>query len=586
MKNTFSLSDVETLILGFCLAIELDSSFEPALKLVHQSHELNLPSLEFLRDILSDLAPEKVWVLSKESVLLKFQLVDIFEKPSLGRNSDKCLRINNRLLKYLMSDAAAGSLDVACTKFIELRGAKSISKLIDPSQVKKTQAFLGQKAILLEGSDSAHRQQFVKEVAISSNLNSILEIGAVRGADKNFHLWVFEVIREAALTNSLIYIKHDELNSKTEVLQFVEEVVSLGWPLIYEGENLENLDFTIKIKLQMESPALQKTKWQELLKLNLINDESEMLSQLHPMSCAKIESTFEKYLNEPRTTSGVLEYLLEGAAESVVFGAKRVKNNTHIRDMIFTPEKQKEFFNMIGHIQHRSSVLKDWGFSNQFKNRTGVNILFYGPSGTGKTCAANAMAMELKRTMYKVELSSLISKYVGETEKNIEKVFSELIKPSTLVFFDEAEALFAQRSEQKSSNDRFSNMEINYLLQKIEEHDGVVVLATNLERNIDPAFYRRFDYWIQFSLPTAVERKALWISSFPKPTPLGAIDFDTLAEKMEVTGANIRRIAFNAALDAKNENRVVEMSHIVRAAEAEHRKMGLFFNNSIEETLL
>jgi SpoVK/Ycf46/Vps4 family AAA+-type ATPase len=201
--------------------------------------------------------------------------------------------------------------------------------------------------------------------------------------------------------------------------------------------------------------------------------------------------------------------------------------------------------------------------------------LFSGPAGTGKTMAAEVIARELGLDLYKIDLSQVVSKYIGETEKNLHEVFREARRSYAILFFDEADALFGKRSEVKDAHDRYSNIEIGYLLQKMEEYDGIAILATNLRQNMDEAFVRRLQVIVDFPFPNEEYRELIWGVIFPAESPLGDdVDFNLLAREIRLAGGNIKNMALAAAFFAADNGGVIRMPHLVRAAKREYQKVG------------
>jgi SpoVK/Ycf46/Vps4 family AAA+-type ATPase len=185
------------------------------------------------------------------------------------------------------------------------------------------------------------------------------------------------------------------------------------------------------------------------------------------------------------------------------------------------------------------------------------------------------MAGELGLDLYKMDLSLLVSKYIGETEKNLARIFSEAETSNAILFFDEADALFGKRSEVRDSHDRYANIEVGYLLQRMEEYDGVVILATNFRKNMDEAFVRRIHFTVEFPFPNVADRRRIWQSIWPEPAPLdGGVDLDLLAERYELTGGSIKNIALAAAFLAAEDGGVVDMPHLLHATRREYQKMG------------
>jgi SpoVK/Ycf46/Vps4 family AAA+-type ATPase len=226
-------------------------------------------------------------------------------------------------------------------------------------------------------------------------------------------------------------------------------------------------------------------------------------------------------------------------------------------------------------MKYRSVVFDQWGFDRKLSLGKGLNMLFAGPSGTGKTMAAEIMAGELGLDVYKIDLSTVVSKYIGETEKNLARIFAEAETSNAILFFDEADALFGKRTEVRDSHDRYANIEINYLLQKMEEHEGVVILATNFRKNMDDAFVRRMHFTVEFPLPCEADRRRIWERIWPEETPQSAdLDFEFMARRFEMPGGNIRNVAMAAAFLAASDGGVVSMSHLLHGTRREYQKMG------------
>jgi SpoVK/Ycf46/Vps4 family AAA+-type ATPase len=244
-------------------------------------------------------------------------------------------------------------------------------------------------------------------------------------------------------------------------------------------------------------------------------------------------------------------------------------------DIILPNDCLAQLQEVCAQVSHRQRVFSEWGFDRKVSLGRGLGILFAGPSGTGKTMAAEIIAHELALDLYKIDLSGLVSKYIGETEKNLSRVFAEAEQSNAVLFFDEADAIFGKRSEVKDSHDRYANIEINYLLQKMEEHEGIVILASNFQRNIDEAFTRRLRFIIEFPFPERDYRYRIWQKVFPANTPTADdIDFDFLAHKLKFSGGSIRNVALSAAFLAAGNSGHVRMEHIVCAARREFQKMG------------
>lgn len=255
--------------------------------------------------------------------------------------------------------------------------------------------------------------------------------------------------------------------------------------------------------------------------------------------------------------------------------AARIEPIYQWEDLILPMDQKQHLKNACNHIKYKHIVYDRWGFDKKLSYGKGLSILFSGPPGTGKTMAAQVIASELKLEMYKVDLSQMVSKYVGETEKNLSKVFEEAGKCNCILFFDETDALFGKRSEVKDSHDKYANIQTSFLLQKMEEYQGVAVMTTNYLQNIDHAFLRRINYIIHFPFPDAQQRQQIWESMFPRETPLSEkIDFRYLADQFELSGGHIKNIALSAAFLAADHDEKVMMKHIITAVKVEMDKLG------------
>lgn len=252
--------------------------------------------------------------------------------------------------------------------------------------------------------------------------------------------------------------------------------------------------------------------------------------------------------------------------------AQRIEAVAGWDDLIIPPPQRATLQDMAMHVRRQRTVYHTWGFASKGTRGLGVSGLFAGPSGTGKTMAAEVLARELDRDLYRIDLSAVVSKYIGETEKNLRRIFDAAEGGGVVLLFDEADALFGKRSEVKDSHDRHANIEVSYLLQRMEAYRGLAILTTNMKESLDTAFLRRIRFVVQFPFPDADHRAAIWRRVFPHATPVEGLDAARLAQ-MHLTGGNIRNIALNGAFAAADEGGPVRMSHLLQAARGEYAKL-------------
>jgi len=255
--------------------------------------------------------------------------------------------------------------------------------------------------------------------------------------------------------------------------------------------------------------------------------------------------------------------------------ARKIEPKYTWDDIVLPPNQLTQLQDICKEAEYQDLVHQQWGFAAKLSLGKGLNVLFSGASGTGKTMAAEVIAQHLQLYLYKIDLSQIVSKYIGETEKNLNRIFTAATNSNAILLFDEADALFGKRSEVQDARDRYANIEVGYLLQKMEEYEGIAILTTNLRNNLDEAFERRLRFIVEFALPTAQNRQQIWQKVFPKDAPCSPnLDYEFLAQNLEITGANIRNIALTAAFFAADDGGVIEMAHLIRALGREYQKMG------------
>jgi len=275
---------------------------------------------------------------------------------------------------------------------------------------------------------------------------------------------------------------------------------------------------------------------------------------------------------------------LFSAARSVSSGqigtlARRIEPRHTWEDLVLPADRLAQLHELCDQFRYRPVVYEEWGFARSSSLGRGLSALFAGPTGTGKTMAAEVIANDLELDLFKIDLSGVVSKYIGETEKNLERIFAAAEDSNAILFFDEADALFGKRSETKDAHDRYANIEIAYLLQKIEEYDGVVILTSNLRQNLDEAFLRRLHFAIEFPLPDDEARLCIWKQLLPAGAPLADdVNLADLVDRFKFSGGSIRNVLLNAAFLAARDGRAITMGHLLWAARREFQKLGKLVN--------
>jgi SpoVK/Ycf46/Vps4 family AAA+-type ATPase len=276
--------------------------------------------------------------------------------------------------------------------------------------------------------------------------------------------------------------------------------------------------------------------------------------------------------SEPGAGEQLLASCRAGARGALDVLAQRIAPRASWRDIVL-PEAGLESLRAIAaQVRQQGKVLERWGFAAQTSRGLGISALFHGPSGTGKTLAAEVLAHDLGLDLWRIDLSQMVSKYIGETEKNLRAIFDTAENTGSILLFDEADALFGRRSEVRDSHDRYANIEVSYLLQRIEAYRGLAILTSNLRGNLDTAFLRRITFFVSFPFPDQNLRRCIWERIFPSAMPAEQLDYAKLA-RLNLAGGNIRNIALNAAYIAADLDQPVRMEHLLAAARRECAKI-------------
>jgi SpoVK/Ycf46/Vps4 family AAA+-type ATPase len=293
------------------------------------------------------------------------------------------------------------------------------------------------------------------------------------------------------------------------------------------------------------------------------------------VAAARARARFEGGVAAPVTMTHLAEACRERSGHRLGELAHKVPAGPSWDDLVLPDDHLRRLREISAHERHRALVLERWGFARKLPGGKGLGVLFAGPPGTGKTLAASVIAAELGLDLYRIDLSSIVSKWLGETEKHLARVFDEAERGRVALLFDEADALFGKRSDVRDAHDRYANVETSYLLQRLEAHEGVVILASNFRRNIDEAFVRRLRFIVEFPLPDERERLRIWERMIPPETPRAPdVDLGVLARRFELAGAHIRNVALAAAFLAAADEQPLGQGHLLQAARREHQKLG------------
>jgi AAA+ superfamily predicted ATPase len=313
---------------------------------------------------------------------------------------------------------------------------------------------------------------------------------------------------------------------------------------------------------------------------DLLQEELEKISRGFLLTKGKINNIvrafeFSKSGNRDTDTEMLKNMCIDNSIYDFGFLATRVKKAFNWDDIILNENCKNRLADICNRVKYKDKVYDQWGFKEKSPYGNGISMLFYGPPGTGKTMAAQVMAKQIGCELYKVDLSQIVDKYIGETEKNLKKIFDNANRANVMLFFDEADSIFSKRTQVSNANDKYANVETSYLLQKMEEYEGICILATNFLVSFDDAFKRRIKFMVNFPMPDEKERLVIWQKAFPSGMRLSPdIQLQRLAEKYELTGSSIKSIVISSAFYAAANNEEISMKHIFLALKDELEKDG------------
>jgi hypothetical protein len=602
--ETFALTPFERDVLLMCAGMELDAAFAPLCAAAQGDAQRTYPTFGLALAAL----PEAHWnAITPAAALRRWRLVEVRQNGETLAQSG--LRIDERVLHYL---TGISYLDERLRGLIE---PVPLEHDLPPSQVASVEGitqFWKQSGsgfvwpfVFLSGDEDAAGKRLV---AAHSCATLGLRLHVLRAADIPHAVAEREALsslwaREAVLEGSALLLEDDD-SEKTPphvVLSFIEGMH--GMLFVAGGEMLRTRHRpSLRLKVDKPGSAEQRTLWQEALgaasreldeqldavisQFTLTGDRIRAASAQALVELARAQGAERSDALASATTAGEApERKPDETPGAILWDACRIQARTRLDDLaqriepvagwadLILPEHQtRSLRDIAAHVRQRGRVYEAWGFAAAGARGLGISALFAGASGTGKTLAAEVIARELRLDLYKIDLSQVVSKYIGETEKNLRRVFDAAEEGAAVLLFDEADALFGKRSDVKDSHDRYANIEISYLLQRMESYKGLAILTTNMKTSLDTAFMRRLRFVVEFPFPDAAERAEIWRRVFPPQTPTSELEIQKLA-RLNVAGGNIRNIALNAAFHAADAGEPVMMAHILRAARSEYDKL-------------
>jgi len=631
LAQAFSLSSFDLDVLLLALAPEVDLRYERLYAYLQDDVTRRHPSVDLALNLLCSAMEEKIMRrnhFSSTGVLVLQGLLHVIPEANQSQLPllAHYLKLDDQVVRFLLSQNGLDTRLISfChfvipqVKFKQLSLDKNIKARLS-ALANRAWKSKSQLRFYFCGPDNSGKQSAAEALAHELDTTLLVaDFASFSDVNKNYGVLLRLVFREARFQEAVLYITGLDTLSIDDWASFYSHLVdnfseSAGITILAGTQpwtsNRQGLKEVISVSFSTPVLGERYTSWQTSLTTRGVKVDQATLNALtnrYRLTTHQIEEAVAMACNQalwetasnPKSQSSISDHSIARPTPSDLFTAARAQTGqdlgklahkiqpVHSWDDIVLPEDTKaQLHELCQRVAWHEQVMAEWGFGAKLSTGKGISALFAGSSGTGKTMAAEVIARELELDLYKIDLSGVVSKYIGETEKNLERLFSAATDANAILFFDEADALFGKRSEVHDAHDRYANIEISYLLQKMETYEGLAILSTNLRQNLDEAFVRRLAFTIHFPFPDEENRRLIWKKIWPSDNLLDSkIDLDYLARQFKLSGGNIKNIALLSAFLAaaeikdspgKNKNRdgSVKMAHLLHATRREYQKMG------------
>ncbi|TMJ15758.1 MAG: ATP-binding protein [Alphaproteobacteria bacterium] len=579
LSDRLGLSEFERQLLLMCAAMEFDSAFGALCAEAQHDPVSHGPTFALALSALDNPAWD---AMSAERPLRYWRLIDIHQ-PGAQPLVSAALRADERIVNYIKG---LNYLDDRLSPLVE-RIADGDGETLPPSQAESADAIAacldeGAQPPLFQllGDSSPCKLAVARAVAERFGVAlQRLRAASIPAGDGDRETFIRLWQREAALLPVALYVDASDVEPGSAEARGVERVLNRSGGLVFldTRSSWHGLDRTaLSFEIARPLPSEQLALWSEALGEGGERHAALLAGQfnLDQAAIAAIAARAETLAGDDaeERQRALWAGALAHARPALDQLAQPILPNAVWNDIQLPARERAQLAEIAAQVRNRSEVYDGLGFRERLSRGVGISVLFAGDSGTGKTMAAEALAGELGLLLYRIDLSGVVSKYIGETEKNLRKLFDAAEDGGAILFFDEADALFGKRSEVKDSHDRYANIEVNYLLQRMESYRGLAILTTNMKSSLDQAFVRRLRFIVNFPFPGVAERGAIWRGVFLPALDTSLIDFDRLA-RLNLTGGSIHNIALNAAFAAVEAGGGLTMPIVLEAARGEFLKL-------------
>jgi hypothetical protein len=588
LAHFFHLSPLARDVLLLCLAPELDPTFGPLMAYVQDDMARTYPTIHLAFALTGGDAARRVELaeaLSEAGALRRDRLIYMNDATQSGPASLRPLTVDERIVAYVRGvnqpdQRLAPALAEVCGGNLTAGQQEIVDRLVARLSEKRSG---GGRAPLINlvGPPDSGQEEMACALAGPLGLSLLrLDLTRLTGETKPLHFLPL-LEREGILLQMGFFVQLPPYSQEGDLSPLLIGLAQRRrlFLIVASADPLPERN-AIAVRIAPPAPVARLELWRRGLDADVERMNGALPALVEQFAFGS--QTIQRVIGQARAASQLNGEALTAAAlwaasREAAGGAlgelaQRITPFFTWRDLVVTPDVLAQLREIADQVMRRYQVYEEWGYGPNLTRGRGVTALFSGPSGVGKTMAAEVLAHHLDLALYRIDLASVVNKYIGETEKNIRRVFDAAERSGAILFFDEADALFGKRTEVRDSHDRFANIEIDYLLQRMESYHGLAILATNRRSSLDRAFLRRLRFVVEFPFPDADARRRIWQKVFPPAAPLDGIDYERLA-RLEIPGGNIRNIAINAAFLAAADGGQIAMQHILAAAQREYAKM-------------
>lgn len=602
LTKVCSLDDFERDAFLVCLAPALDLRYEQLYGFLQDDVTRKCASVNLILDLLCGSSPDRLLLMERfenHSPLLRHGILQpLTESQDVYSLLGQMLHVDKTVVSWLLGRYQASD-ELGNHAVYSVPQTSPADRLILSEVLPRLNAAVESDALtVLYGPDLLGQHAAARYLAEQQGRALLtIDLAGLVGADANPSRIIKLALRDALLTGAMLYLAgwHVLLNGDSPAPQLFSEVcdhpdrVIISSPTLWQTRNINRERPMLWIEIGMPTFTQRIMLWQHYITArgsaaSQSLDQQGLAGQFVLTSMqirdAVIAATDLARQNKASLTNADL-FAAARTQSSPGLGnlARKLTPRYSWQDIVLPQDQIDMLQELVRQVRERPLVLEQWGLGRKLAASNGITVLFAGPPGTGKTMSAEVIAAELGLDLYKIDLSTIVSKFIGETEKNLDRIFNEAESSNAILFFDEADAIFGKRSEVKDAHDRYANIEVSYLLQRMEGYNGVTILATNLRANLDEAFTRRLQFAVDFPFPDESYRLKIWQTLFPPEVPMDkSVDFTVMAKRFRLAGGSIRNIIVSAAFLAASNGGVVTMAHLLHGTRRELQKMGRLLN--------